>query len=995
MVDTPMPIDPKQPDSARRFASLVSVALIFLSCASALSKDSPLAAFTERKWQMQDGLPEQVVQAFAQTADRYLWIGTTGGLLRFDGERFLLFDRENTPAFHENNVFCLLVTSDNSLWVGMEGGGLLRYHDGAFRTFSRNEGLTNNFVRALHQDRQGKIWVGTDDGLFVLEGEHLARMDNRGEIPLLAVHALYEDRDGGLWVGGSRLLRLKAGAATAYELGGQGGQSRVKSIVQTQDGTVWVGTVSGLRRIDPAANSFREVPGMAGTVRFLHETSDGSLWIGTIGRGLVLYQNGTFSRMTAPDALPSNTLLNLYEDQEKNIWIGTQGGMIRLSRTPIRTISLPDASDADAETVYQDRDGDVWVAAVNLFRVHGGRAVPYRFPEVMGFRIRNIFRDRNGALWIGTEGNGAFRQSKGGLIHYSTKQGLVNNFVRVFLQSHDGSVWIATDEGVSRWTPSGITNYNTHNGLCYFSTRSLLEDRNGDIWIGTDRGLSRLHQGAFASDAVTEALKNEKIWSLHEDPDGGLWFGTRTGGLYRWRGGKLTHYTVNQGLSSNGIFELLEDTKGTMWISGPNGISAVSRHDLDALAEGRSGRVAVTLYGVSDGLETIQMCGGEKPAGLLTKEGEAWFPSSKGILRVFAGQLSQSKPLPVVIDQVVADGRALPTDRNVSLDPDNAKVEFHFGAVLLRSQERVRFRYLLDGFDKDWSEPSLDRVAHYTNLPPGRYHFRVAAFELSNPDQQVGTSLDIVQRPHFYRTPWFIAGIIGLLALIIWMIYRLRVAQMHARFEAVLKERNRLAREMHDTLIQGCASVSALLEAHSSIGSNGSNGELLEYARAQLRSTIDEARDAVWNLRQTAEDGGDVSPLLQEMAERLTGEFGVPVRCNFSGRPFSFDQATVHDLLMITREALHNSLRHGHPTMVEVLVLFSDTMCSVEVVDNGTGFDPATHTNGQKHYGLTGVKERVERLHGTLKITTDPGAGTSVKVEIPRKHSLSKAEVSP
>jgi ligand-binding sensor domain-containing protein len=699
-------------------------AAFFLAClvsapalASASSNDSPLAAFSERKWQMQDGLPEQVVQAFAQTADRYLWIGTTGGLLRFDGERFLLFDRDNTPAFHENNVFCLLVTSDKFLWVGMEGGGLLRYKDGNFRAFSSEEGLTNSFVRVLLQDRNGRIWVGTDDGLFVLQGERLVRVDDSDTIPLLAVHALYESEDGALWIGGSRLFRLKNGEASEYKLGGEGSQNRVKSIVQTRDGTVWVGTVAGLKRMSPGASSFSSVPEVAGTIRFLRETTDGTLWAGSIGRGLDVYQNGLFSRITAPDALPSNTMLSLYEDHERNIWIGTQGGMLRLSRTPVKTISLPDASDSDAETVYQDRKGDVWVAAVNLFRVHNGKASPYHFPGISDARIRNVFRDRDGALWIGTEGSGAYRQVGQRLIHYSTKQGLVNNFVRAFLQSRDGSVWIATDEGVSRWTPHGFTNFQMRNGLCYFSTRSLLEDRNGDIWIGTDRGISRLHQGTFAADAVTDALRNEKIWALHEDADGGLWFGTRTGGPYSWKAGKLRHYTVAQGLASNGIFELLEDQKGIFWISGPNGISAVNRHQLDALSDAPSRRVAVTLYGVSDGLETIQMCGGEKPAGVFTNHGEVWFPSSKGLLTVAVDHLGVSPPLPVVIDQVVADGLLLSANESVSLGADNAKVEVHYGVVLLRSQERVRFRYMLDGFDKQWSEPSLSRVAYYTNLP--------------------------------------------------------------------------------------------------------------------------------------------------------------------------------------------------------------------------------------------------------------------------------------
>jgi ligand-binding sensor domain-containing protein/signal transduction histidine kinase len=958
------------------------VALPFLASAS----DAPLAAFSERKWQMQDGLPEQVVQAFAQTADRYLWIGTTGGLLRFDGERFLLFDRENTPAFHENNVFCLLVDGDNSLWIGMEGGGLLRYRDGTFRAFSAAEGLTNNFVRSLHQDRQGRIWVGTDDGLFVLRGDRMVRVDNTDALPLLAVHAIYEDRDGGLWIGGSRLFHWKDQQATEYKLGGKGSQNRVKSILETYDGTIWVGTVSGLKRMPPGGSSFTSVRKIAGTIRFLRETSDGTLWIGTIGRGLDVYQNGRVLRITAPDALPSNTLLNLYEDQERNIWIGTQGGMLRLSRTPVRTISLPDSSDSDAETVYQDSDGDVWVASVNLFRVHRGKAAPFQFPGISGVRIRNVFRDREGALWIGTEGDGAYRQQGTRLAHYSTKEGLVNNFVRAFLQGRDGSVWIATDEGVSRWTPKGITNYATRNGLCYFSTRSLLEDRNGDVWIGTDRGVSRLHQGSFATDAVTRALSTEKIWALHEDGDGGLWFGTRTGGLYRWRERKLTHYTIAQGLASNGIFELLEDRRGTLWISGPNGISAVNRHELDTLSESPAGRAAVTLYGVSDGLETIQMCGGEKPAGVLTKQGEVWFPSSKGVLTVSADHLGSAKPLPVVIDQVIADGLQISTRRSVALGPDTAKVEFHFGVVLLRSQERVRFRYMLDGFDKQWSEPSLERVAYYTNLPSGHYHFRVAAFELSNPQQLVETSLEITQKPHYYRTPWFVAGCVLALALVVWGIYEARLAQVRARFRAVLIERNRLAREMHDTLIQGCASVSALLEAHSSMGCAGadSNSDLLEYARAQLRSSIDEARQAVWDLRQTAEDSADITPLLRAMTERLSHEFTVPIDCQVVGKSFALDQATGHDMLMITREALYNAVRHAHPTRVDLKILFDDERCNVEVSDDGTGFDSHAASNGGNHYGLIGMRERVDRLGGTFAVSSRAGHGTTIKVQIPR-----------
>ncbi|MGH9530056.1 MAG: ligand-binding sensor domain-containing protein, partial [Terriglobales bacterium] len=406
---------------------------------SASSLASGPITYTQRLWQMQDGLPEQVVQAFAQAADRYLWIGTTGGLVRFDGERFLTFDRENTPAFSDNNVFCLMVSRDNTLWIGMEGGGLIRYRNGVFHAFSSADGLTNGFVRVVFEDNKGKIWVGTDDGLYVLSGERLTRVDNSKVIPPIAVHAIYEDSRGRLWLGGSRFMRMDGDSVLEYHLGGEASSNRVKSIVETRDGTMWVGTVSGLKKMGPGETSFKSVPQIRGTVRFLHETSDGTLWIGTIGRGLHLYRDHHFSKITAPDPLPSNTVLNLFEDVEKNIWIGTQGGMLRLVKTPVRTVSLPDAADSDAETIYQDRNGDLWVAAVNLFRVRNGRATPYRFPGISGVRVRNVFRDRDGALWIGTEGRGAYRQVGGRLIHYSTKEGLVNNFIRAFLQSRDGS----------------------------------------------------------------------------------------------------------------------------------------------------------------------------------------------------------------------------------------------------------------------------------------------------------------------------------------------------------------------------------------------------------------------------------------------------------------------------------------------------------------------------------------------------------------------------
>lgn len=973
-----------------RSAVGIVMLMLFASILFASAADRPLLAYTERTWQMQDGLPEQIVQAFAQTKDRYLWIGTTGGVLRFDGARFSLYNRENTPAFSDNNIFCLMVSRDNTLWIGTEGGGLIQYRDGVFRSFSSKDGLTNSFVRSVYQDSAGRNWIGTDDGLFLLHGERLERVDNSQTVPLLAVHAIYEDREGGLWVGGSRLLRVKGNSVVEYRLEGEASQSRVKSIVETTDGSVWVGTVSGLHRKAVAEGlppRFERVREVEGTVRFLRQTSEGALWIGTIGHGLYIFRDGSFSKMTAPERLPSNTVLSLFEDVERNIWVGTQAGMLRLSNTPVHTVALPDALDSDAETVYEDRGGDVWVAAADLFRYRDGKATPYRFPGISGVRVRNVFRERDGTLWVGTEGRGVYRQVGQRLLHYTTKEGLVNNFIRAFLQSRDGSVWIATDEGVSRWRGGRFTNFQMPDGLCYFSTRSLLEDRNGDLWIGTDKGVSRLHGERFESDAVTTALQHEKVWAMHQDSEGGLWFGTRAGGLYSWRDGRLTHYTTAQGLASNSIYELVEDQRGTLWISGPNGISEINRHELDAVAEQRARRVNLTLYGISEGLETIQMCGGEKPAGLLTTRGEVWFPSSKGPVRISIDQPKPSEQAPVVVDEVLADGLQISPTDGVSLGPDTKKLELHYGVVLLRSQERVEFRYRLDGFDKDWSEASANRIAYYTNLPAGRYRFRVAAFEMNNQEQIAEASLEIVQRPHFYRTVWFLSCCILALAGAAWTVHEFRLRQLAARFQAVLGERNRLAREMHDTLIQGCASVSALLEAHSSLGPAEADAQhdLLDCARTQLRSTIDEAREAVWNLRRKSPPAEDLGTLLRRMTEQVSQEFAVNVECDISGKPFDFEQATAYELLMVVREAIYNAIRHGRSSKVQVEVHFDTTQCNVKIRDDGTGFDPESVSSlPAGHYGLVGMKERITRVGGKLTLNSRPGGSTEVTFHIPR-----------
>jgi len=736
-----------------------------LSCAP-LAADS-LERYTRHVWQAPDGLPEQTVQAFAQTPDGYLWIGTTGGLLRFDGAHFTVFDRQNTPALHESSVFCLKVSRDGTLWIGTEGGGVVSYRDGQFHSWQSSGQPGNDFLRVMMEDTDGSILAGADGGLYRLSGDHFVRLDGTAGFPSISVHSIYRDRAGHLWVGGSRLVKFDGKNATNQPLGAEASQNQVKSILQTSDGTLWVGTVAGLNRILPGHTNFDRVPGVTSTVRVLRQTADGVLWIGTIGQGVFTFDGDKLAQTTAPAALPSNTVLNLFEDAEKNFWIGTQTGMVRLTRTQVSIVPLPHANDADFETIYGDTDGSFWIGSTLLFQMKDGVLTQRVLPGMNGIHVRNVFRDLSGAFWVGTDGDGIYRIAGGHTMRWTNPDGLSNPFIRAIAQDHDRTMWIATDAGLNHLVGDPahprIVSYQMQDGLAYPSTRCLLEDKHGDLWVGTDRGLSHMHGGAFVQDVATAGMAQMKVWAVHEDADGGLWFGTRNNGLFRLREGRIAHFTADDGLAGNAIYNILEDENARLWMSGPNGISLLNRRELDAQAGLAVRHFALTFYAISEMAANTEIYGGTSPSGSITPEGDVWYPSNRGPIHIRPSQGTALPPPPLHINAVLADGRPALLNEPIVLQPGNSRLEFDFTPIRLRSQAGLRFRYMLEGFDTDWSAVSYARTADYTNLPSGGYRFRVRAFEVGDPGAASETSIQIYQRPFFYRTWWFIATCLVLL----------------------------------------------------------------------------------------------------------------------------------------------------------------------------------------------------------------------------------------
>jgi ligand-binding sensor domain-containing protein/signal transduction histidine kinase len=975
--------------------SLLRVLLLFLSLPPAVgslfAKDLPdpqANEYSRRIWRTQDGLPESRIQALAQTPDGYLWIGTGGGLVRFDGIQFTVFDRSNTPAFRDDNIQVLRSAKDGSLWIGSGIGTLLHYINGSFRVFDQAAGLPNGFVHAIYEDRRGTLWVGTDSGLFRLDGSRLVRQRGETDSSLILEHSITEDSDGRLWVGGSTGLFFKDGDIfRRYSLGSTQSSNRVLTLKATSDG-LRVATLAGLWRLRGGKEITRASQALPSEINIslLDVDRDGNVWIGTLSQGLIRLRDGALTAFHAPSVLPDNAVLAMLEDRERNLWIGTGDGLLRLSKTRVKTVTAKNGlSDEDVLMIYEDPEGPLWLTARSgqLYRLKGNGVVPFGFDTDLGpLRIRTLLRDKSGALWIGTYGQGVLRLSGGKLQSFGPKSAFN---VRSFYEDRRGIVWIATPYGLACWDGRRLRNYSVEEGLAHVSVRVMAEDRNGDLFIGTDGGLSRMHDGKFVRDSVTERLGNTSVLSIHQDAEGAMWLGTRGDGLFRINAGNISQYTTREGLLSNTIYQILEDKDGGLWMSTPSGVFSTQRKEFEAFNEEKSGSIAITVFGTSEGMETSRMNGGTQPAGCRTVAGQLWFPSVKGAVLIDPKQIPTRSPVPVLVETMLADDRPVPVADHIHIRPGRGKLEIHYTAFNLRSPEQVTFRYMLEGFDSTWSIATTQRRANYTNLPPGNYRFRVIASNGPGLQNTSQASLSFLWTAHWYQTAWFYAVCVFFLGLLGSSVVHLNLRKTKNRYRLLLAERTRVARELHDTLIQGCIGVSTLLEAAAASGHQSNHGwmtDLLDRARIQMRLTLDEARQAVWDLRRESTNL-DIEDSLGELRQ-LGLERGIQVQTETKGARTPLDPKVSRDLVLVAKEALRNACVHGNPRQVAIRLLFEPRKVCIEIIDDGCGFDPTNQTTIQAgHFGVAGMRERVEQLGGSLQVASGPGQGTRVIAAVP------------
>ncbi len=786
--------------------------------ASALDPGRALTQYRHDHWYIEEGLPQSSVEAIFQTRDGYLWLGTQEGLARFDGVRFAVFDRSNTPALRHNRVVALYQDGVGALWIGTEGGGLTRYEGGEFTTRRVADGLPNDRVRAITEDASGQLWIGTDGGLVVVPRQGSRGFERMTNLPGQTVLALQPRRAGGVWVGtesGLVWCSKAAGAATRVAAS----IPPILSLWEDEDGSVWAGTLRGLFHVQ--GSTVRAFGASAGLpeapIHAVLGDRDGNLWVGVEGRGLCRIRGGRVAFLTTREGLSNDSVLRLFEDREGSLWIGMQdGGLDRLADGKFVTWTTREGLPGDIVwPIFGDRDGNVWVgtSANGLGRFRDGRFGRVTARDgLTSDSIQAIAEDRNGALWIGTRGGGLDRLQGGRVQAFTTREGLPVDSVSALWPDADGALWVGMRNGGLAMVRGGVvvpapgaeTLRNT-------SIYDILRGRNGDLWIATNgSGLVRLRGDRLERFTVENGLSSDIIDSLHEDDDGTLWVGTYGGGLVRRRGDRFTAYTTAQGLFDDAVFRVLDDGLGNLWMSCNKGVFRVSRAEIEDLDRGAIGRLHPVAYGRADGMKSRECNGANQPAGWRAPDGRLWFPTIHGAATIDPARIPKNGvPPPVVVEEILADGSPLPPSKALEIGPGKDSLEIRYTATSLLVPERVRFRYKLEGFDRDWIDAGARRTAYYTQVPPGTYRFTVKAANNDGVWNQAGASVSFRVQPPFYRTPGFLAvGFLVALGLTATA-YRLQVRRVHAREQTLMRLVEQRTRELED-LNRALARLSSL-----------------------------------------------------------------------------------------------------------------------------------------------------------------------------------------
>ena len=986
-------------------------ALISASTVSvvALEPTTPLANYGRQSWVMENGLPQNTIQALTQTQDGFVWLGTEMGLVRFDGNSFQLFDRNSKPALPGSDIRCLLQTRDGALWVGTSDG-LTRWKDGAATLFTVANGLAGNVIRAIVQTGDGAVWVWSDLGLARWEGERFVAVDVPDGIRGGGITTAIADGRGGLWVEttqGTAVYQAGSWIQVPTRAGFPRGGIEFMASREQKQGAIASKTTVVVQA--PGTSAVRltvgkELPGSR--VQALLEDREGTVWVGT-NSGLARWAGGELQRLPITDPLATASILTLMEDREGNIWAGTEAGGLHILRDQrFRVLGAREGLSSDSTSaVVEDSAGNLWVGTsddgLNEMRPGAtGKDAVRTFSVRMGLLsdvILSLAAAPDGDLWVGTP-DGLSRIRDGAIESFTSADGLPDDFIRSLLEDADGSLWIGTRRGLTHWMngrahPGSIAPMETYtraDGLGSDLVGAMARDTNGDLWVATLAGLSRLHGGKITNYTTADGLSSNVVTALLARDHGALIIGTQDHGWNLWNGQRFSSLK-HDGLDTTSIHSILDDGGQHLWFATANGLARCDCSEaIGSKMQSAECRNWIE-FGTADGLRSRETATNSHPSAWRSRDGHLWFATPKGLVEVDPAHFPVNLvPPPVAVERFAVDDIDQPLlaqGDSMRIPAGHNHLQFDYAGLSFTAPQKVRYRYMLEGFDHTWTEAGSRRTAYYTNIPPGRYTFRVQAANNDGMWNTQGAAMAFQLLPHFYQTVWFylllVLAAVGLVVLLL----RLRLLRAEREFRAVLGERSRIAREIHDTLAQGYVGVSVQLEVLSELLRHQkveAAAKHLDSTRGYVREGLADARQSIWALRSQDSAETTLPVRMRRMVEHA-GAHGLEARFSIYGAYRPLPPGTEREIERVAQEAIHNVKKHAGAQNLTVQLEYGPAEIALEIRDDGRGFvagggKGSAPDSPPGHYGLTGMRERAAAIGGTLEVTSEPGKGTTVRL---------------
>src|SRR5579863_1635622 len=959
---------------------------LLLPRASALDPNHNLAQSVHRIWQNQPGLRQSSIYVVTQISDGYLWLGTPSGVVRFDGARFTSVPALEQASLGDFWARTIIEDSARRVWMLSNDSRLALVGEKGVKAFSDADGLAFKDVSCLASGRSGAIWICTPNGLARFQDGQW-RFYQAGDRFKERQIAACQATDNTVWMAGNSTITAWDGSAFAtHKLRSLPADSAMRTLLCATDGSLWVGTSSGLVQLKDGEEHFYSfLSGLADNViNSLAEGRGGNLWIGT-SNGVSRFHDGVFDSYGYREGLSQSTVFSLFEDREGSLWVATKHGLNQFMDGAAARFTKNEGLPSDnVGPLLQDQRGKLWAGTLDggLARFDGVHFIP--ITHFANKRISALAETADGALWVGTD-RGLIRLEDGQIREtYTTQQGLPSDRVHSLLLDHSGALWAGTERGPAKFERGRFVQ-EPGLGKIRFPIVAMGETRDGQMLFAVEGDAVYLFANGSLRQMVDRDGPGRNVDAFYTDQDGVVWMGATANGLRMWRDGKISRFQVRDGLFDGEIYGILPDKEGHLWMSCSKGFFRVSRSELLDFAAGKIRKITSLPYSPLDGLRTIEGKQGVQPVGATTPDGRLWFSTTYGVL-AFGPRLAvrDVPPPPVVIEDVSVNGETVALNRIHNLAPGQKNLEFDYTALTFVAPDRTIFRYILEGYDKNWTEAGTRREASYTNLPPGRFRFRVTACSPFVPCNETGAAIAFELLPNFYQRVWFLPFCAAVLGMLGWLAYQFRIRQLREQFGLVLAERSRIARELHDTLIQGFSGITMQMQAL--VGRLRSPEEKLSLNEiiADAGECLRETRRSVAGLRASAGANPALAVAIADAARQITEERNIRLKLNLDERHPELHAEVKYNLLCIAQEALSNAVKHSGARIIEIVLSCSGPDLRLSIRDDGHGMPQGANAGGRDgHYGLVGMKERASQIGAEFDLVSAPGRGTKISVKVP------------